>query len=90
MISQTCINARQPDSIQPVYLSRCLTWANWAMVINLVLTVICLVISYGYPESFSIYSQIAAHLLTIVFAGVFKLAYVLRCFALYNLGIRAF
>ncbi|MBE0362067.1 hypothetical protein PULV_a3756 [Pseudoalteromonas ulvae UL12] len=89
MISQIHIH-EQPGSIQPAFLSRCLVWANWAMIINLSLTVLCLVISYGYAEFFSLYSQIAAHLLTIVFAGVFKLAYVLRCFALYNLGSREF
>lgn len=71
---------------QPFDLTSCLAWANGAMVVNFVLTIFCIVISYGYAEFFSLYSQIAAHLLTIVFAGIFKLAYVLRCFALYNLG----
>lgn len=71
-------------------LRRWLTIANWSMVLNLCLFGICLFMSYAIADYLSLYLQIAAHLATIIFAGVFKLAYVLRCFALYNLGSTAF
>ena len=47
-------------------------------------------ITFAYDESFSISSQIVAHIATIVFAGLLKIGYVLRCVALHGFGKRNF
>lgn len=38
--------------------------------------VVCLLVTYSYPEYFSITVQITGHILTIVFAGIFKVSLV--------------
>ena len=46
------------------------------LVFSFLATITCLLVSYPYAELFSIPTQVAAHILTIVFAGGFKVAVV--------------
>ncbi|WP_286262186.1 hypothetical protein [Thalassotalea atypica] len=48
----------------------------YLLVFSFLATAACLLISYPYAELFSIPIQVAAHILTIVFAGSFKIAVV--------------
>jgi hypothetical protein len=47
-------------------------------------------ITFAFDELFAISVQIAAHIATIVFAGLLKIGYVLRCVALHGFGKRNF
>lgn len=62
------INIRVVNKV--IHYSRCI------LVISFAAFITCLLISYPYAESFSIPVQVAAHILTIVFAGSFKVAVV--------------
>lgn len=46
------------------------------MATSFVSFVVCLLISYPFAEQFSLLIQVLAHILTIVFAGLFKVAVV--------------
>lgn len=64
--------------------------ANWVMLIALFVFLGTLTASYGFGHHLSLATQIAAHLLTIVSAAVFKLGYATRCVGAFNLGHKAF
>jgi len=68
----------------------CIILGNWSMIIALIITLSCLFISFGIENQFSIAGQIAAHISTIVFAGIFKLGYVIRCVGVHGLGHNVF
>ena len=68
----------------------CIFVGNWAMLIALGITLGCLYLSFGIEHRLSIASQIAAHISTIVFAGIFKLGYVIRCVGVHGLGYKVF
>ena len=61
--------------------------SNIALALTLVALVISVLISYPYAEQFSLASQIAAHISTIVIAAFLKVSYVTRCLAQYSLGL---
>ena len=69
---------------------RCIILGNWMMIITLMVTLGCLYISFVIEQQFSIPVQIAAHITTIVFAGLFKLGYVIRCVGVHGLGHKVF
>jgi len=50
----------------------------------------CILISFIFEQHFSLAIQIAAHISTIIFAGVVKLGYVIRCVGAHGLGHKAF
>ncbi|MCY9874777.1 hypothetical protein [Vibrio barjaei] len=60
---------------------------NWGMAVFLALVVLSIVASYPMSVYLTLNQQVAAHILTILFAGVFKVCYVLRCLAQYDLGM---
>jgi len=51
-------------------------YSQLVMAITFIGFIGCLLISYGWDDHFSINLQILAHILTIVFAGLFKIAVV--------------
>ena len=55
-------------------IHRVMSVSKWAMSLSLLGFVACILISYPYAELFSMATQISAHILTIIFAGVFKAA----------------
>lgn len=50
------------------------------MLLSLFIVASSVFITFGYDEHFTISAQISAHIATIVFAGLLKIGYVLRCF----------
>ncbi|WP_406608748.1 hypothetical protein [Agarivorans sp. JK6] len=65
---------------------RCIVGGNWLMLVSLLVIISSIIISYPLAQAFSIPMQIAAHISTIVFAGVLKVGYVLRCVGFNELG----
>ena len=61
---------------------------NWLLVVSLTVLVCSIAISFFFEQHFSMFVQVIAHLATIIFAGVLKVGYVLRCVALKGLGER--
>ena len=55
-------------------IQRIILASKWAMSVTFVGFILCLLISYPYAEQFTMSVQISAHILTIVFAGIFKAA----------------
>ncbi|MCG9597662.1 hypothetical protein L1D15_13130 [Vibrio sp. Isolate25] len=64
-----------------------LTVSNIGLVVTFLALVVSVLISYPYANSFSLNTQIAAHISTIVIAAFLKVSYVTRCLAQYNLGL---
>ena len=69
---------------------RCIIAGNWSMVIAFTVTSICLMMTFQFDQHLSIPVQISAHIATIVFAGLFKPGYVLRCVGVHGLGFKVF
>lgn len=63
---------------------------NWTMLITLLITTICITITFGFEQYFTMPIQIAAHILTIIFAALFKVGYVIRCVGVHGLGFKVF
>ncbi|TDF36350.1 hypothetical protein EYS14_16595 [Alteromonadaceae bacterium M269] len=73
-----------PGDIQAY--QKCLVAANWTLIASVVLLTFSIAISFVFPTYFSLGTQMAAHVATIVLAGVLKVGYVLRCVAMHGLG----
>ena len=69
---------------------KCIIAGNYVMLFSLLLVLTCLTISFGFESSFNMALIIASHILTIVFAGLFKIGYVVRCIGVYGLGYKVF
>lgn len=69
---------------------KCIIAANWSMVLSIGLVICSLLMSFHFDSYLPITMQITAHIGTIVFAAIFKLAYVVRCVGVYGLGYRVF
>ena len=69
---------------------KCIIAGNYTMIGSLFLVITCLILSFGYETSLNMGVIIAAHILTIVFAGLFKIGYVVRCVGVYGLGFKVF
>lgn len=67
---------------------KCLVLGNWLLLLSCVVVLNSIAISFVFEDSFSITTQVFAHMATIVFAGVLKIGYVLRCIGLKGLGER--
>ncbi len=82
-------NPYQFDQVQMNY-QKCIVAGNYTMIFSLFIVLICLILSFGFEASVNMALIIAAHILTIVFAGVFKVGYVIRCVGVYGLGYKVF
>jgi hypothetical protein len=51
-------------------------YSRYILALSFAAFIVCLLISYPYAEQFSIPMQVGSHILTIVFAGSFKVAVV--------------
>lgn len=83
------LNNHQLDG-QQLNFQKCIIGGNWTMIVSLFITCTCLLMTFGFDESFSITTQIAAHISTIIFAALFKIGYVIRCVGVHGLGFKAF
>jgi hypothetical protein len=63
---------------------------NYLMLASLLVVLFSIAITFIFDESFTISIQVFAHIATIIFAGLLKLGYVLRCVALHGFGKRNF
>ncbi|GEK10321.1 hypothetical protein EAG18_14235 [Pseudoalteromonas sp. J010] len=68
-------------------MSHLLKYSNIVILISFIAFLLSLQISYINAEHFSLNSQITAHISTIIFAAIIKVAYVVRCACLYHLGM---
>ncbi len=68
----------------------CVLGGNWLMIISLLITSGCVTMTFGYEQAFTLPAVIAGHIFTIVFAGLFKLGYVVRCVGMHGLGYQSF
>jgi hypothetical protein len=69
---------------------KCIIAGNWLMVISALIVSSCISITFAFDDNFSIVSQVAAHISTIIFAGFLKIGYVLRCIGIHGLGFKLF
>lgn len=69
---------------------RYVTIGNYFIVIALIAMACCIAMSFFFEQHFSLFSQVAAHIGTIVFAGVGKVGYVIRCVGAHGLGYKVF
>ena len=90
MFSQFSIANQLPNIDNALNFQKCLMAGNWIMVSSLMIVSLCIVITFGFEESFGIPAQVAAHIATIVFAGLLKIGYVMRCVALHAFGVKVF
>jgi hypothetical protein len=63
---------------------------NYLMLLSFFIVITSVGITFVIDEYFTISAQVSAHIATIVFAGLFKIGYVLRCIALHGFGQRNF
>jgi len=90
MYSQFSIANQLPEIDNALSFQKCLITGNYLMLISFVVVLSCITITFGFDELFTIATQISAHIATIVFAGLLKIGYVLRCVALHGFGKRTF
>lgn len=69
---------------------RLIKFANKIMLVSLSFFLASVWVSYGIEQSLILAAEVAAHLLTIVSAAIFKLGYAMRCVGAFNLGHKAF
>lgn len=58
------------------FINNVINFSRYALVISLLAFIGCILISYPYAEHFSMPVQIGGHILTIIFAGIFKVSVV--------------
>ena len=56
------------------------------LAFSLITFISCLLISYSYADYFSLSIQVSAHILTLIFAGIFKVAVVAHMAATHKLN----
>mgnify|MGYP000583493886 CR=1 FL=1 len=69
---------------------RCVHLGNVLMLISFIVCAISILATFKYDNLVSIQLQIVAHICTIIFAGLFKLGYVIRCVGQHGLGKQSF
>ena len=69
---------------------RCVRVGNWMMILSVMICAISILVTFKYDNLFTIQIQIVAHMSTIIFAGLFKLGYVIRCVGQQGLGKQEF
>ena len=60
------------------------------MLLSLFIVITSVFITFVIDDHFTISAQVSAHIVTIIFAGLLKIGYVLRCIALHGFGQRNF
>ncbi len=73
-----------------VNFRRCVHLGNVLMLISFIVCAISILATFKYDNLISIQVQIIAHICTIIFAGLFKLGYVIRCVGQHGLGKQNF
>lgn len=90
MYSQFSISTQLPNIDHALSFQKCLLLGNYLMILSIIIVALSILITFGYDNHFTISSQVFAHIATIVFAGLLKIGYVLRCVALHGFGKRNF
>ncbi len=90
MYSQFTIANQLPAIPNALNFQKCLILGNYLMLISFLVVSSSIVITFALDELFAIAVQISAHIATIIFAGLLKIGYVLRCVALHGFGKRNF
>jgi hypothetical protein len=67
-------------------LQRLLLAGNWLMLLGLIGTLLSVEVSYVFADQFSLITQVAAHVSTLLFATSIKFGYIMRCIALKGFG----
>lgn len=90
MYSQFSLNNHYGFNSEQMNYQKCIVAGNYLMLSSLFLVLFCLFLSFGYENQINMAFIIAAHVLTIIFAGIFKIGYVVRCVGVYGLGFKVF
>jgi len=90
MYSQFSIASHLPNIDHALGFQKCLVIGNYLMLLSLFIVSTSIFITFVYDQHFTISAQVSAHIATIVFAGLLKIGYVLRCVALHGFGKRNF
>ncbi len=90
MYSQFIIARQLPDVENALGFQKCLVIGNYLMLMSFLIVATSLFITFAYDENLTISAQVLAHIATIIFAGLLKIGYVLRCVALHGFGKRNF
>jgi hypothetical protein len=90
MYSQFSIGSSLPNIDNALSFQKCLLLGNYLMIISLLIVASSIVVTFAYDDYFTITAQVSAHIATIIFAGLLKIGYVLRCVALHGFGKRNF
>lgn len=90
MYSQFFIARQLPDVENALGFQKCLIIGNYMMLLSLLIVLSSVCITFAFDQHFAISLQVLAHIATIIFAGLLKLGYVLRCVALHGFGKRNF
>ena len=62
---------------------------NWLMLVSAIVMAVAIVVCYTHVEYFpSMYVQVIGHMSIILFAGLLKIGYVMRCIGRHGLGER--
>jgi hypothetical protein len=59
---------------------------NWLMIFGLAGTILSVEVCYVFADHFSLMTQVAAHISTLLFATLIKFGYIMRCIALKGFG----
>ena len=90
MYSQFSFTKQLPNVNNALAFQKCLVIGNYLMLTSFFIVVSSIFITFAFDENFTISAQVAAHIATIIFAGLLKIGYVLRCVALHGFGQRNF
>jgi len=90
MYSQFTIANSLPLIPNALNYQKCLILGNYLMIFSALIVTTSIFITFGFDELFAMPVQISAHIATIIFAGLLKIGYVLRCVALHGFGKRNF
>jgi uncharacterized membrane protein YqjE len=90
MYSQFSIANRLPEIDNALNFQKCLILGNSMMLISIIIISLSITITFIFDDHFGMPVQISGHIATIIFAGVLKLGYVMRCVALHAFGKRDF
>lgn len=90
MYSQFFISKQLPLIPNALSYQKCLILGNYMMIFSTLIVASSVLITFAFDDRFAMAVQIFAHIVTIVFAGLLKIGYVLRCVALHGFGKRNF
>lgn len=77
-------------STNSLNFTQCLKVGNSLIILALLFVTTSVLISFVFDEYFSLAIQVSAHIGTIIFAGVTKVGYVIRCIGAHGLGHKAY